>query len=398
MIKNLEFFIAYRFTKYRLIRTLIIVFAIAVGIAVQFFVAIIIDSTQANLIKRTLGLSPHITIKPYDNEKINDKIKNPENILKNIDNNFDINNFKKIVYLVEGSVKAYNFKNKNDLNVRFVGVENIIGEDFYGVKENLIKGNYTIKNSQEVVIGNNIYEKLGLDIGDTISLKKNINNKDEYEGFRVVGIFKSGNQILDNYVFGERTKVQDFLGYKRDEYSSLYFQIYNVFDSDKIKKILEQNFNFPYELSEWKESNRQLLNGLSAQSQSSFFIQFFILISIGISILSILNMKVVEKYKEIGVLKAIGMDNLNISKIFIYMSFIMGFLGVFIGIIFTFLILSLFINLTRNEQGVPLFNLVIKTQYFILSMLFNLLVVIFAGYISSRKAIKYEPSKIIIGV
>ena len=396
MIKNLEFFIAFRFIKYRLIRTLIIVFAIAVGIAVQFFVAIIIDSTQANLIKRTLGLSPHITIKPYDNEKINDKIKNPENILKNIDNNFDINNFKKVIYLVEGSVKAYNFKNKNDLNVRFVGIENVIGEDFYGISENLIKGNDVIKNPQEVIVGNNIYEKLGLDIGDTISLKKNT-NKDEYEGFRVIGIFKSGNQVLDNYVFGERAKVQDFLGYKRDEYSSLYFQIYNVFDSDKIKKILEQNFNFPYELSEWKESNKQLLNGLSAQSQSSFFIQFFILISIGISILSILNMKVVEKYKEIGVLKAIGMNNSNISKIFIYMSFIIGFLGVFIGIVFTFLILSLFINLTKNEQGVPLFNLVIKTEYFILSMLFNLFVVIFAGYISSRKAIKYEPSKIIIG-
>jgi len=65
MINNLEFFIAFRFTKYRLIRTLIIVFAIAVGIAVQFFVAIIIDSTQANLIKRTLGLSSHITCLLY---------------------------------------------------------------------------------------------------------------------------------------------------------------------------------------------------------------------------------------------------------------------------------------------------------------------------------------------
>ncbi|MFQ3579648.1 MAG: hypothetical protein SNJ71_05880, partial [Bacteroidales bacterium] len=54
-----------------------------------------------------------VTFTYEGNEKINDKIKNPENILKNIDNNFDVNNFKKVIYLVEGSVKAYNFKNKN---------------------------------------------------------------------------------------------------------------------------------------------------------------------------------------------------------------------------------------------------------------------------------------------
>jgi lipoprotein-releasing system permease protein len=108
-------------------------------------------------------------------------------------------------------------------------------------------------------------------------------------------------------------------------------------------------------------------------------------------------MKVVEKYKEIGILKALGMNNSNISKIFIFMSLLIGFLGVLIGVLLAFILLNVFINLTKNQEGVPLFKLVIKTNFLILSILFNLLAVIFAGYISSRKAIKYEPSKIIVG-
>lgn len=79
------------------------------------------------------------------------------------------------------------------------------------------------------------------------------------------------------------------------------------------------------------------------------------------------------------------------------MSFILGILSIILGTTLAFIILNLFINLTKNEQGVPLFNLVIKTNYLILSILFNILVVIAAGYISSRKIIKIEPSKIIIG-
>ncbi|GIW67679.1 MAG: permease [Candidatus Parcubacteria bacterium] len=395
MFKSLEFYISYRFITHRILRTFFIVLAISIGVAVQIFVAVIIDSTQANLLKRTLGYSPHILIEPYENEKVDIKIKNPEIILNQIKDNYPLENFKKIIYTVEGVVLAYNFINKDDLNVKLIGFKDVFGKDIYGIEENLLKGKSNLLKNGEAIIGYNIYEKLNLEINNLISVKNNLGN---YKSFKIVGIFKSGNQNLDNTIFIKIEEAQDFLGFRRNEYSSILFQVNNVFESDKIKKIISNNFNFPYELTEWKESNKQLLNGLSAQSQSSFFIQFFILISIAVSILSILNMKVVEKYKEIGILKALGMNNDKIAKIFIFMSLLIGFLGVFLGTLFAFLLLNIFINITKSPEGIPLFNLVIKTNFLIATILFNLLAVIFAGYISSRKAIKYEPAKIIVGV
>lgn len=390
-MKHIEFFVAFRFLKYKLLRSIIIILAISIGIAVQFFVAIIIDSTQANLIKRTLGNSPHITIKPYENDKLNSKIKNPDLIIQKL--NLDLNKFKKIITVVNQNVLVSDFYNKNSISGNLVGFYDILDKDLYGIEENLIIGKNNLE-SNEAIIGYSIYEKLNLDLNKFISIK---NNNQEYKGIKIVGVFKTGNQLIDSYILMKRENVQDFLGYKRNEYSSLFFQVNNVFESDKIKKEILNFYNEPYEITEWKESNRQLLNGLSAQSQSSFFIQFFILMSIGVSILSIINMKIMEKYKEIGVLKAIGMKNINIIKIFLYMSFILGLSSVILGTGLAFGILNLFINLTKNEQGIPLFNLVIKTNYLILSILFNIFVVVLAGYLSSKKVIKIEPAKIIIG-
>ena len=387
--KMLEFFIAFRFLKYKLFRSLIIILAISIGIAVQFFVAIIIDSTQANLIKRTLGYSSHITIKPFDNDKINTKIKNPENFLKNL----DLNNFKKIIASVEGGVLVYDFSGKEEKSAKLIGFNNLLDKDLYGLEENLIIGEKNIKNG-EALIGYGVYDDLKLKLNDFISIRNNIG---DFKGVKVIGVFKTGNQLTDNYILMNKEEVQDFLGFKRYEYSSLLFQVNNVFDSDKIKKQILNNYNYLYEIYEWKEKNKQLLNALSAQSTSSIFIQFFILFSISISIFSIINMKIVEKYKEIGVLKALGMKNKKITLVFIYMSFILGISSVILGLIFAFLILNLFINLVKNEQGLPLFDIVVKTNYFIATFLFNIFSLVLAGYLSSRKISKIEPSKIIIG-
>ncbi|MCX7589828.1 MAG: hypothetical protein N2Z85_02725 [Patescibacteria group bacterium] len=109
-MKNIEFFIAFRFLKYKLLRSLIIILAISIGIAVQFFVAIIIDSTQANLIKRTLGTSPHIIIKPYENDKLNTKIKYPEQIIQNL--NINLNDFKKIICNIDQNIFVSSFDKK----------------------------------------------------------------------------------------------------------------------------------------------------------------------------------------------------------------------------------------------------------------------------------------------
>jgi lipoprotein-releasing system permease protein len=389
---NLEFFIAYRFLKYKIWRSFLVILGIALGVSIQLFVSIIIDSTQNNLIKRTLGYSPHITIKPYENDKINDKVKNPEKIINEIIGDDD--KFKKIILNVESGVIFYDFNQIFSASGKIISFKELKGEDIYGIKENLIKGFFSLENNN-VILGNKIVESLNADLNDYVIIKNQLNNK--YLGAKIVGIFKTGNQQLDNYALINLNRAQDLLGYKRNEYSSIIFQVYDIFNSDKIKKDLLNNYVSKYEISEWKESNKQLLNALSAQRSSGLFIQSFILISIIISLFSIINMKIFEKYKEIGVLKALGMSNLSLMKVFINISLILGFIGVVLGLIISLIMIKLFINLTKSPEGSFIFNIVIRFPYLFITLFIDVLATIFAGYLSSKKISKIQPAQIIIG-
>jgi len=191
--------------------------------------------------------------------------------------------------------------------------------------------------------------------------------------------------------------VKDFLGYSRSEYSAILFQVDNVFKSDSIKNDILKTYKIPYEITDWKENNKQLLRGLAAQSTSSLFIQLFILFSIAISIFSLINTKIMEKYKEIGILKALGMNNSNLIKIFVNIAFILGFSGIILGLLISLIMLIVFINFTKDDSGNPIFNLVFRTFNIFLTIIFDIFIIVISGYFSSRKVLKIDPAQIIIG-
>ncbi|MCS7183932.1 MAG: FtsX-like permease family protein [Patescibacteria group bacterium] len=390
MFKYLEIFIALKILKHKIFRTLSIVLAIGVGISVQLFVGIIIDSSQNNLITRTLGSNYHLLIKPFEDDKINTKIKNPEKIINNL--NLDYEDFTKIAYLIEGSITIYDINKKREYFGKLIGIKEFLGNDIYNIQQNMIDGKYFLEK-ENVVIGNTISEKLKLKVGDYLVIKFNNN----YLSVKILGIFNSGNPALDNSIIMNISQVQDFLGYRRKEVSSIFFQVKNVFASDKIKEKILSKYDDPYEVLDWKNENKQLLRALSAQRSSGFFVQFFILLSITISVFSIINMKIMEKYKEIGILKAIGMKNKQVIKIFLNISLILGILGIIVASIISLVMTKIFLKITQSPEGKPLFEIVINYPYIFITILLNIFSIFLAGYLSSKRISKIEPAQIIIG-
>jgi lipoprotein-releasing system permease protein len=85
-------------------------------------------------------------------------------------------------------------------------------------------------------------------------------------------------------------------------------------------------------VEEWMELNQQLLSALSSQSSSSYTIQFFVILSITLGISSVLAVSVIQKSKEIGILKAMGATKKTASQIFILQGFLLGMAGSIAGI------------------------------------------------------------------
>ena len=95
-------------------------------------------------------------------------------------------------------------------------------------------------------------------------------------------------------------------------------------------------------IQNWKDQNAQLLSALSSQGSSSYTIQFFVILSITFGISSVLAVSVVQKSKEIGIMKAMGITKRSASRIFVYQGLILGLAGALAGIVLGIALLYFF--------------------------------------------------------
>jgi lipoprotein-releasing system permease protein len=101
--------------------------------------------------------------------------------------------------------------------------------------------------------------------------------------------------------------------------SQIEMQVNDVFVADEVAMAVENRLNDDtLKVTNWKEENAALLSGLSGQTASSLMIQVFVLISVVLGIASVLAISVVQKSRQIGILKAMGMHNPKASLVFLF--------------------------------------------------------------------------------
>jgi lipoprotein-releasing system permease protein len=123
--------------------------------------------------------------------------------------------------------------------------------------------------------------------------------------------------------------------------SELEIQVRKPFDADLIAREWSGLIS-DVRIQNWKDQNAQLLSALSSQGSSSYTIQFFVILSITFGISSVLAVSVVQKSKEIGIMKAMGVTKKSARRIFVYQGLILGVAGAAVGIVLGFLLLFFF--------------------------------------------------------
>lgn len=213
------------------------------------------------------------------------------------------------------------------------------------------------------------------------------------QSFIVEGIFdlESAN-INGSWVFMDMTRAQKL--YNLSGYASrIEMQILSPFEADQKADQLGRVFP-DLKVQDWKQQNAQLLSALSSQSSSSYTIQVFVLIAIALGISSVLAVSVVQKSKQIGILKAMGVTGKSASQIFIIQGTLLGFAGALAGIGLGALLLEAFRIGTSGGGGLG-FALTIKP----VNMVIVLAVATFAGmaasFVPARNSEKLNPMEVI---
>lgn len=388
--------VAFRFLLEGKNQAFFIVTGIAIGVAVIIFIGAIITSLQSNLIEQTLGNSAHITISESSDifrdirqvsrfgliESQQGKRVDFQDWLPVLDSLERRNEFTAISPVLDGN--GFLVKGGEDAPVLLRGVELARANQIYQISERIIRGDDTLEGNQ-ILIGKDLAEDFRLNVGDValIALANNVR-----ERFNIQGIFDFENQSINsNWIFIDLKRAQKLLD-KETYISRIELQIRDVFVADQISRGLIPQLD-GLVVENWKEQNAQLLNALSSQSLSNYIIQIFVLLAVTLGISSVLGISVIQRSRELGILKALGIKNNSARMIFIFQGALLGLLGALSGTLLGVLLSNAFTSF------VGIFTIEVQRSQMIFIVIITTLACMISAVIPANSSARLNPIEVI---
>lgn len=212
-------------------------------------------------------------------------------------------------------------------------------------KKFVFDGSYKLETSKDIVIGYRLAETFQIGVGDTIKIVNSLNSELTPLGLRtsgdefiVTGLYKSGMYEYDTkFVFMNLFAAEKFSGLK-EERSMLEIKVQSekIESADylayKWEKSLNE-FDYRYQISSWIDFNGNLFSLLKLQKWVIFFILIFLVVVASFNVISSVSTSIIEKKRELGILRAYGASNRLLGKIFIGKSLILGAIAVILGLL-----------------------------------------------------------------
>jgi lipoprotein-releasing system permease protein len=196
------------------------------------------------------------------------------------------------------------------------------------------------RNLAGIVIGREMARNMGIFLYDTLTIispsggiATPMGMVPRMKKFLVVGMFESGFYEYDSSLaFLSLKSCQEFME-MGDAVSGLDIVVDDIYKADRIARAIQSKMGFPFFAQNWMQMNKNLFSALKLEKRVMFIILSLIVLVAAFNIISALIMVVMEKNKDIAILKSMGATSAGIMKIFIYQGLIVGLVGTFLGCI-----------------------------------------------------------------
>jgi lipoprotein-releasing system permease protein len=334
-----QLFIALRYLKskkkYRgvSVTTAISIGGVAVGVMALLVVLSVMSGFHQDLQKKILGANAHIIIRDYkgviqDYEKTAEKLKQEKDIIS-------------YSPFVLGQVMVSSGKRTHGVFLRGINpdTESRTTEILSHIKE----GDFTKLSEQSdipgIILGKELAASLGVFLNDKINIVSPLGEigpmgmLPKVRQFTVVAIFEIGMFEYDSSLALTNIKAaQDFFDMD-NTISGIELKLHDIYMAPEIKLRLQEKLGFPYYVMDWMQMNKNLFSALKLEKFAMFVILVLIILVASFNIISNLIMNVIEKSREISILKAIGATNTGIMTIFIFQGLFIGLIGTTIGVL-----------------------------------------------------------------
>ncbi|SUZ71995.1 uncharacterized protein METZ01_LOCUS24849 [marine metagenome] len=295
---------------------------LSVGISALLITLFILNGFEKVISKKIADFDGHIRVKHYLNYPIPSEILEMDSILFHYKETVSQSRFiQKPALLRKGKV------------AEGIIVEGIEPDRVEFINDILVSGTNDISGNQ-IVIGERLANQVNISIGDKIVLfdlaTLNGSNK-RLKQFVVAGFFHSGMLEYDNHMIYMNLEQADRLFHMNEKVSGQILRLSESKWANELSEFLKKDLAYPYMVMTWKEKNRSLFKWMDIQRWPILFI-FSLIAMVGlVNIISALAMIVLDKTRQIGILKSLGVSHTGLRQLFLFYGFMIGLAGAIIG-------------------------------------------------------------------
>lgn len=396
--------VATRFLREGRMQTVLIVIGVAAGVAVVAYISALITGLQSNTLEKTLGAQPHVTVSALDDEVVaareptagttamvqtQPRAQRPRSIA----------NWRLMVPVLEAmpSVAAVSptvsgaglaVRGEASKSIALVGVELERYDRIVHLRSKVVAGEARL-GPGEGIIGRELADDLGVRVGDRLSLVTGTVT----DSLRVTALVDLGVRELNRRtVIVPLRMAQSLVGLPGGA-TGLDLALTDVWAAQTLATDLQQRF--PYKVESWQEANAQLVAALNAQSISTGLIRGVVMVVVALGIASVLVVSVVQKRREIGILRAMGATRAQVLRIFLLQGAIVGALGSVLGVLLAVGLIRAFTTLVRGADGLPLFAITLSAGLALQIAGIATLCGVLAAVAPARRAANLDPAQAI---
>jgi lipoprotein-releasing system permease protein len=400
-----EWFVALRYLREGKLQTALILGAVSIGIAVVVFLSALIGGLQTSLIAKTLGSQAHVILHPPDLEArvvieeqagqlLSARIEKPSQRLQSIagwpEVVADASRIPGVVAVspvVFGA--AFVVRGAATKSVSLRGIEPQSFSRIIGLAEKTAAGRYQIVGA-EAMLGVDLAKDFGVSLGDKVRV---VTSSGRADVFTVAGLFDLGSKDVNERLLFVPLRSAQTLFDLAGGVSTIEVRVTDVFNAERVAGEIARRSGLVAD--SWTKTNPQLLVALQSQESSKNVILFFITLTVALGIASVLIVSVVQKSREIGVMRAVGTSRSRILRIFLIQGGLVGFVGSILGSGLGLVLARLFVRLFRSQDGSPMFPIELTPLLFIGPTILATLVGFLAAVAPARRAARLDPAEVI---
>ena len=395
-----EWIVASRFLREGRMQSVFITVGVAIGVAVIVFMSALLQGLQSNLVRRVLTAQAHIQVLPpkefvrpqheADAAWHAPRVQAPLQRLKSIDQWPSVLALVRSMPQVKVASPAVTgaslvVRGGASRSLSLTAVDLALYQKIVNLEEKIVAGHARLE-ATDILIGMELASDLGLAVGDKLLVQSATGSGHHLVVAGILDLGNKGANQRNGYI--ALHSGQSLLGYPGG-ITGIDVTVHDVYAAELVAQRIQHVTGL--QADSWIKTNAQFFSAISSQSMANTSIRFFVALSVAFGIASVLVVSVVQRSKEIGILRAMGISRGQVMRVFLLQGGLLGLGGAVMGCVVGTLALHLWLSMAVTPEGTPLFLITMEPSLYLMALGIATLTGLLAALAPALRAARLDP-------